>query len=179
MNEELLFGTPDGIDEEDLENMQAAEDSLRSYNQIIPEEEEETKPETPAEPAKPKAEEKKPEQPKDDGDGYHGTPDPNEQQPGEEGADFGDYARTYAENALAIPTGFIDFGTEVIDFVTPGLEVKKLPKFQNETIQAIREISSIVGPTIGLTMAGQAGLAKATLAPRLAKLAPLLNNPLV
>ena len=76
--------------------------------------------------------------------------------PWEEGYDLGDYARTTAEGAFAAPAGMLDFGVDVINKVT-GQEFNKIPEFQADHAQALREISAVVLPTIGLTRVGMAG----------------------
>lgn len=72
--------------------------------------------------------------------------------------DIGDYARTIAEGAFAAQTGTIDWGIDVVNNV-PGINIPKLPKFQNRVTQAARELSSILVPTIVLTR-GIGGLGK-------------------
>ena len=68
----------------------------------------------------------------------------------DEPKDFGDYARDVAEVTLAAPTGVVDFGVDLINHI-PGVEIPKIPKFQNDIFQAAREISSFVIPTVLLT----------------------------
>jgi len=76
----------------------------------------------------------------------------------EEPYDIGDYARTMAEGAFAAPTGTVDWAIDVVNHV-PGVNIPKLPKFQNRLTQAGRELSSILVPTIVLTR-GLGGLGK-------------------
>ena len=52
------------------------------------------------------------------------------------------------ELAAAIPTGGLDFGVDLIN-VIPGVNVPKVTKFENEAAQAIRDVSSVVLPTVG------------------------------
>jgi len=78
----------------------------------------------------------------------------------EEGYDFGDYARNTSEMAMAAPTSMLDFGVDVINKFT-GQKFKKIPKFQNDVAQSLREISAVVLPTIGLTRLGMGGGAAA------------------
>ena len=74
--------------------------------------------------------------------------------------------REKLEELLAIPSGVIDFGVDFLNKVSPGGRpqtfapfkltddegnLNKIPKFQSEGAQAIREISSVVIPTIWLT----------------------------
>ena len=76
--------------------------------------------------------------------------------PWEEGYDVGDYVRNTAENAFAAQTGMLDFGVDVINKLS-GQNFNKLPEFQAQHSQALREISSVVLPTIGLTKLGMGG----------------------
>ena len=55
--------------------------------------------------------------------------------------------RFYAEQYAAIPTGVLDFATDVVN-VIPGVEIPKLPEFQYGEYQAARDISGIVVPTL-------------------------------
>ena len=68
---------------------------------------------------------------------------------------FAQDPRYSAELAAAIPTSLLDFGTEILN-ILPGVNVPKLTKFENEEAQAIREISSVVTPTILLGAGGKA-----------------------
>ena len=52
------------------------------------------------------------------------------------------------ELAAAVPTGGLDFAVDVVN-VIPGVNVPKLTKFENDAAQAIRDVSSVVLPTIG------------------------------
>lgn len=70
--------------------------------------------------------------------------------PWQQGYDIGDAARTTTEAILSIPTSAIDFGVDTVNLI-PGVNVPKIPKFNDRGIQALREISSIVLPTILIT----------------------------
>ena len=78
----------------------------------------------------------------------------------------GNAAKTTAEAALSVPTGALDWGIGAFNKVMPGeaLDLPEIPKFQNEVTQSIRDISSVVVPTIfitkGLGAAGTAANAK-------------------
>ena len=78
----------------------------------------------------------------------------------------GDKLKTAAEAALAVPTGTLDWGISLYNKVMPGevIDLPNIPKFQNEVTQSIRDISSVVVPTIlitkGLGAAGTAANAK-------------------
>ncbi len=82
--------------------------------------------------------------------------------PWQEGYDAGDLARTTGEAVLSLPTSVVDFGVDMIN-VIPGVNLPKIPKFNDKGIQTLREISSIVLPTIFLTkgvgLLGKAGQA--------------------
>ena len=83
-----------------------------------------------------------------------------QQFPWEEGYDIGDYARQVVEGGSAPVVGALDFGVDVINKVT-GQKFKKLPKFETDHFQALREISSVVLPTLGLSRLGIRGGAMA------------------
>jgi len=76
----------------------------------------------------------------------------------EEPYDLGDYARTMAEGAFAAQTGTVDWAVDLVNHV-PGVNIPKIPKFQNRLTQSARELSSILVPTILLTR-GLGGLGK-------------------
>ena len=68
---------------------------------------------------------------------------------------FAEDPRSSAEFALAIPTSLVDFGVETINMI-PGVNIPKPTKFENETAQAVRQISSVIAPTILLGAGGKA-----------------------
>jgi len=98
-----------------------------------------------------------------------------QQAPWQQGFDLGDAARQVAEGALAIPTGVLDFGVDLINKLPskevegmvnpfrPGGQVQKLPEFQTKHIQAVREIGSVVVPTyfLGRSLLGAGAAAQA------------------
>ncbi len=79
--------------------------------------------------------------------------------------------RTVLEGLASVPTGVLDFAADVVNLLprkeVPGINnpfrsgAPKLPKFQSEAAQAVREISSIVVPTLYLTSKGQSAGAAA------------------
>ena len=83
-----------------------------------------------------------------------------QQFPWEEGYDIGDGLRQIAEGAFAAQTGALDFGVDLINKVS-GQNFQKLPEFQTEHHQALRQIASVVLPTLGLTRLGIGGGAAA------------------
>ena len=52
------------------------------------------------------------------------------------------------EVATAVPTGALDFGVEVLNFATQS-DIPKLPKYENDIAQGVRQIASVVLPTWG------------------------------
>lgn len=58
-----------------------------------------------------------------------------------------------AEGLLALPTGAVDFVVDTFNLV-PGVDLPKIPEFENEVLQTVRELGSVVLPTVGLTASG-------------------------
>ena len=83
-----------------------------------------------------------------------------QQFPWEQGYDIGDAARQVVEGGMTVPAGLVDFGVDVINKVT-GQSVPKPPEFQTKHLQALREIASVVAPTIILSKLGMGGAATA------------------
>ena len=79
-----------------------------------------------------------------------------QQFPWEQGFDIGDAARQVVEGGLSVPAGLVDFGVDVINKMS-GQSVPKPPEFQTKHLQALREIASVVAPTIILTKLGIRG----------------------
>ena len=78
-------------------------------------------------------------------------------------------------DALAAPgQGVNDFFVDAINLI-PGANLKKRPKFENDITQSVREISSVVLPTVFITRGAGSGLSGAASASRL----KLLNDPFV
>lgn len=75
-------------------------------------------------------------------------------------------------------TGLADFSVDAINLL-PGVKAPKIPKFEDEASQTIREISSVVLPTILLGNAGVARLSAASAGVKGAKASKLLNDPFV
>ena len=167
---ELYSGTPEEIDEERREQLLQEEESKKRTEQLREEARElerELFPSAtaPVDAAQPDN------QPKPD---FYGA-DLSFQDDGEDPT----LLQTAAEAALAIPTGATDFAVDLIN-LTPGVELPKVPEFENEVTQTIREISSIVLPTIGLGGAGTARLATlAGKASKATKAGAFVNDPLV
>jgi hypothetical protein len=68
---------------------------------------------------------------------------PDEQfAPWDEGYDAGDGLRTAAELIASVPVGAADFGVDLINII-PGVNVPKLPTFQSDSVQTVREIGNV------------------------------------
>jgi hypothetical protein len=115
-------------------------------------------------------------------------PTGTEQQPQQEGnLDLGGLARQTLEGAFAVPAGLADFGVDLINLLPskevpgidnpfrPGGKAQKLPKFQSDMMQSIREMMSIVVPTILITKGAGGGLSTAASASKL----KMLQDPFV
>ena len=65
----------------------------------------------------------------------------------------GNALKTGAEVALAIPTGTVDWGIGLVNTIIPGerLDIPNIPRFENDVTQSIRDIASVVVPTIFIT----------------------------
>ena len=79
-----------------------------------------------------------------------------QQTPFDPGFDIGDAARQVVEGGLSVPAGLVDFGVDLINKL-PGVNVPKPPEFQTKHLQALREIASVVAPTIILSKLGIKG----------------------
>ena len=78
---------------------------------------------------------------------------------------FAEDPRYALELATAIPTGFLDFGADLINKFLPKsvVQVPKVTKYENTVAQTVRDISAIVGPMMGLQNIGmRAGAALQT-----------------
>lgn len=136
---DIFNGTPDGIDEDELKEMQAADaqrvadaEALKNENQ------EEMKPETAKADLAPKPKEENKPMPVEDILAGKGPVAPGE----------------------AVATGVVDWGVSLINNI-PGVTLPKLPKYQDEVATAVRDISSVVIPTVALTTTGVGALSAA------------------
>jgi len=138
---EIFNGTPDGIDEEELLQMQAAQQQRQAIidQQNQDQEEEQTGGAT-ASPTQQTQQSAQPTQKKEE-------PKRDQQSIYEEGFDIGDAARATSQQAVAAQVGLIDFGTDLVNMV-PGVNIPKIPKFENDVAQAGREISSVLVPLV-------------------------------
>ena len=164
LTQEILFGTPDMTAEEEQRMMLQAEQSQRDMQLMEDMARRQMLQQAAAEaaPQQPQGSTQQPAQP---------TGQEQEQQPKKEGGiDIGGLARQTLEGAMAVPTGILDFGVDLINILptkeVPGIvnpfrpdgKVQKLPKFQSDITQGLREISSIVAPTLILSGVGGAAL---------------------
>ena len=76
------------------------------------------------------------------------------------------------EGDMDLLTGIWDFAAPIVNMI-PGVTAKPAPKFENEVAQSIREISSVVVPTMVLGGAGIAAIGSK------AKHVGILNDPIV
>ena len=145
-----------GAQREEEKEMNAADMLRQAAQEFI---------QVPAEPTE--QEQKQPsaqaEQPEPSTEGTPQSEQKDQSMPWQEGYDAGDFLRTGAETVLAPPTGMIDFGVDLVNKI-PGVEIPKLPEFNDRGLQALREMSGIIGPTIlasrGIGKLGMAGHAR-------------------
>lgn len=100
------------------------------------------------------------------------------QQPQQEGP-FGGFdfsPKGFLERTYAPHVGILDAGLDALNLL-PNVDIPKVPKFENDITQSIREISSIVLPTVALGGAGTAGIASKL--PSLGKVGKFLSDPLI
>jgi hypothetical protein len=156
--DQVFNGTPQPVDDEVLQRMEAMEAqgaASIAANEVDPEQQG-TPSQSPQAPSTDGAQQKQeqPQQNKEDpqAEFYHGdAPDDKEQYlPGQAGYDAGDFARSTAEGVAAVPVAALDAGVDLINLI-PGVNFKKLPRFQSDLAQGFRDITSLVAPTIGLT----------------------------
>ena len=84
-----------------------------------------------------------------------------------------DKMRRYgAESDIAGLVGLQDTGIGLLNLI-PGVDIPRAPEFENEVAQSVREISSIVLPSMALGGVGVAGASK------LAQGSKFLNDPLI
>ncbi len=84
-----------------------------------------------------------------------------------------DKIRQYGnERDMDALVGLQDTGIGLLNLI-PGVDIPRAPKFENEVAQSVREISSIVLPTMALGGVGVAGASK------LAQGSKFLNDPLI
>ena len=92
--------------------------------------------------------------------------------------DYDKIDRYGAESDADLMTGLQDFLAGSLSLI-PGVDVKPAPKFENEVAQTVREISSIVIPTLALSGLGTTGIASQTAKVKNVKGLKLLSDPFV
>ena len=160
-------GTPD-IDDEFIEQQKAEEELAKQQQETV-------KPEATASPEQPKTKEETPEPVGPDPQVAAETEQREDEEKEQKTQNLPEFV-TPGEIAVA---GVTDFVVDFLNLV-PGVEVPKLPAYENDVIQTVREMSSIVIPTIGLTGLGTAGLqAKAATMVAKGQKAKFLVDPMV
>ena len=89
--------------------------------------------------------------------------------------DYEKIDRYGAEGDKDVLTGLYDFVQPILNAI-PGIDIKQAPKFENEVAQTVREISSVVLPTMALGGFGTAKLAGAANKVRNVNGLKFLNN---
>ena len=92
--------------------------------------------------------------------------------------DYEKISRYGAEGDMDVITGIQDFVSGTLSLI-PGVDIKPRPKFENEVAQTVREISSVVLPTMLLGGAGSAGLTAQAGKVKAVKGLKHLNDPFV
>ncbi len=83
-----------------------------------------------------------------------------------------------AEGDMDVVTGIQDFISGTLSLI-PGVDIKPKPKFENEVAQTVRDISSVVLPTMLLGGAGTSGIAAQTAKVKNVKGLKVLSDPFV
>ncbi len=89
-----------------------------------------------------------------------------------------EYLPENVKAALAAGMGLGDFVRGTLNLI-PGVDIQQVPEFENEVTQSVREISSVVLPTMLLGGAGSAGLAGQAAKVKNVKGLKLLSDPFV
>lgn len=152
---DIFNGTPDGIDEDELKEMQAADAQRVADAEAL------------------KVDEKESEQPKLSEPDLKSEP---EQQPNKKtGPDrIGFLSKDAHDLSTSFSTGVLDWGISLVNNI-PGVDLPKIPKYESEVAQAVRDISSVVIPTVALTTTGVGALSAAGKASK----AKILADPFV
>ncbi len=159
-------GTPD-IDDEFIEQQKAQEELAKQQQETA-------QPEATASPQQPTTKEQTPEPVGPDPQVAAETEQREDEEQEEQSA-----IEFAGELAAAPVVGVTDFAVDFLNLV-PGVEIPKVPEFESEVTQTVRNLSSIIIPTVGLGGLGSAGLAAkaATIAGRYKK-AKFLVDPMV
>jgi hypothetical protein len=177
LTQEILFGTPDMTAEEEQQMQLQAEQTAQDM-QVMESMARQQALQQEAAAQQPQRSQQQSAQPT-------GQAQQQEEQQG--GIDIGGLARQTLEGAMTVPAGILDFGVDLINILPskevpgidnpfrPGGKVQKLPKFQSDIMQTLREISSVVAPTLMLTGIGGAALKGAASASKV----KMLQDPFV
>jgi len=158
LTQEILFGTPDMTAQEEQQLMLQAEQSAQDMSIMESMARRQALQQEMGTPQQPQRSQQQPAQPTGQG------------QQKQEG---GQNILKQAFDVLAAPgQGINDWFVDTINLI-PGVELKKAPKFQADVTQGLREVSSVVLPTIFLTKGIGSGLQTAATASR----AKLFNDP--
>ena len=90
----------------------------------------------------------------------------------EDGYDVGDAARNIAQGAVAGQLGALDFAVDAINLI-PGVDLPKVPRFENEATQMTRDLASFIVPGF----IGGGVLPSAIKGSAVVKGSKILNNP--
>ena len=152
---EIFNGTPDGIDAEELQQMQAAEQQRLQEIQTMQQELTEEGPKqtggATASPSQPQPQvEQKPEKTEEQKSKDKQLSDMTLGVFGDDGKEknIAQQTASYVGATLmgpAVPLS--DFAVDAVNII-PGVDVPKLPKFNNSIAQATREITSVLAPTV-------------------------------
>ena len=138
--------TYEPLSDEVLQKIDA--DTARQNNMVTgvePAEQQPSTPQTSTQPEQPKQETKpQPEEPKKE---EESSDDQFIPQLMEGSADIGDYARFGMEMGGSPVAGTADFIVDAVNLI-PGVQIPKLPKYQNDLAQSLRELSSIIIPNV-------------------------------
>jgi len=157
-DEQLLEGTPDFLTEEQIAEVKAEQEQLEQFAPEV----EQTQAAMQTQESQPQA----------TAMGQEAPPPINPNQQRIEEIQQSISPQGFAEKYAAIPTGALDFALDALNLL-PGVNIPKLPKFESDVTQTVRELSSIVVPTVALTGAGAGAIGG------LAKGSKFLNDPLV
>ena len=159
-DEQLLEGTPD-LTPDEIAALEAEQQILQTY--MEPEQTQEAAPQV----SQPTATAESPMAPSE-------QVNPNQQRIEEIQQSIS--PQGFAEKYAAIPTGVLDFAVDALNLI-PNVDIPKVPKFENNVSQTVRELSSIVIPTMATTGFGTAAIAGRV--GQAGKFGKFLNDPLV
>lgn len=152
---EIFNGTPDGIDAEELQQMQAAEQmrmqEIQTMQQALTQEGPKQTGGATASPSQPQPQvEQKPEKTEEQKKLDKQLSDMSLGIVGDDGKEknLAQQAVGYVGGQFLGPQAALaDFAVDLVNIV-PGVDIPKLPKFSNSIAQASREITSVLAPTV-------------------------------